>query len=153
MKQIPLPPGPHPIPQRLPKARLPTHTTHNGGGCWIVYNKHVPWATTVRSLTLPGTCPKTTTCAIELTLHYGAKAAIVACYLPQTEEAHSQTCKPLSRLTNTLPHHTIILGGDFQGKWTGPNAKDDDIRMLPYGRWEGPTTPTFLPSSRPNQAS
>ena len=100
---------------KLPEARLPTHTTHNGGGCWIAYNKQAPWATTVRNLTLPGSCPKATTCAIEFTMHSGAKATIVACYLPQNEEAHSQTCKTLARLTTTLPHHTIIIGGDFQG--------------------------------------
>ena len=99
--------------ETLPEARLPTHTTHSGGECWIAYNKHVPWATTVRNLTLPGTCPKATTCAIELILHSGIKATIVACYLPQTEEAHSQTCKALSHLTYTLPNYTIILEGDF----------------------------------------
>ena len=48
----------------LPEARLPTHSTHSGGGCWIAYNKHAPWASTVRNLTLPGTCPMATTCAI-----------------------------------------------------------------------------------------
>ena len=93
----------------LPEARLPIHTTHNGGGCWISYNKQTPWVTTVRNLTLPGTCPKVTTCAIELTLHTMTNAVIIVCYLPQTLEDHPQTCKALSRLTNTLPHHTIIL--------------------------------------------
>ncbi len=53
----------------LPEARLPNHTTHGGGGCWIAHNKHASWATTVRNLMLPGTCPKATTCAIEFTLH------------------------------------------------------------------------------------
>jgi len=54
-------------------------------------------------------------------------------------------CKALSRLINTLPHHAIILGGDLQGNWTGPNAKDDNIRKLPYHRWEEPSTPMFVP--------
>ena len=30
---------------------------------------------------------------------------------------------------------------------------DTNIRGLPYARWEGPTTPTFLPPSKPDQAS
>jgi hypothetical protein len=33
-----------------------------------------------------------------------------------------------------------------------PCVKDDNIRQLPYLRWEGPTTPTFLPPSKPEQA-
>ena len=63
----PSPPG------TLPEARLPTHTTHNGGGSWIAYKKNAPWASTVRKLPLPDTCKKATTCAIELTLHLGEK--------------------------------------------------------------------------------
>ena len=62
-------------------------------------------------------------------------------------------CKALANLTTTLSHHTIILGGDFQGNWTSLTTKDTNIRRLPYARWEGPTTPTFLPPSKPEQAS
>jgi len=124
---------------------MPTHNTHNGGGCWIAYNKYTPWATAVRNLTFSGTCPKVNTCAIELTLHYEAKSTIIACCLTQSLEDHSHACKTLSRLTNTLTHHTNILGGDFQGNWTSPNVKDDNIRKLLYRRWTRLTTPTFLP--------
>ncbi len=97
----------------LPKARLPAHCTHTGGGCWIAYKKTAPWATSIRPLPIPGPCPSPTTCAIELTLHSGAKAAIIACYLPQDAEAHTQTCKALSNLPLALPNHVLILGGDF----------------------------------------
>ena len=86
----------------LPEARLPTHTIHEGGGCWIALKKHASWATTVRKLILPSTWPKATTCAIELTLHSGAKAAIVASYLPQGAVDHTLMCKALARLTTTL---------------------------------------------------
>jgi hypothetical protein len=70
-------------PNTLPEARLPTHTTHNGGGFWIAFKKQAPWAATVRRLPLLESRPRATTCAIELTLHSGDKAAIIACYLPQ----------------------------------------------------------------------
>ena len=137
----------------LPEARLPPQCTHNGGGCWIAYKKSAPWAPSVRPLPLPGPCPKHTTCAIELTLHSGAKAAIIACYLPQEADAHTRTCKALSELPTALPHHALILGGDFQGNWHGPNTKDAAIRTLPFRRWEGPVTPTFTPPSKLDQAT
>jgi hypothetical protein len=143
----PSPPG------TLPKARLPTHTTHNGGGSWIAYKKNAPWASTVRNLHLPDSCTKATTCAIELTLHSGEKAAIISCYLPQTPVEHSQQCKALAQLPNLLKHQVIILGGDLQGSWNGDGAKDANIRALPYRRWDGHSSPTFLPPSKPDQAT
>jgi hypothetical protein len=118
----------------LPEARLPPHTTHSGGGCWIAYKTQTPWATIFCNLPLPGTCPKATTCAIELTLNSGDKAAIVACYLPQATDEHSRSCKALARLTYNLPHHLSILGGDFQANYIGPNAKDDHVRCMSYKR-------------------
>ena len=84
-------------------------------------------------------------------MHSSAKADIIACYLPQAVDDHSQTCKTLFCITHTLPQHIFILGGDFQANWTGPNAKDANIRNMPYRRWEGPTTPTFISQSRPGQ--
>jgi hypothetical protein len=86
-------------------------------------------------------------------MHSGAKATIIAFYLPQTPVVHSQTCKALSRLKKTLIHHTIILGEEFQGRRTCPIAKGANIRKLPCHRWEGPTTPTFLLPSRHDQAT
>ncbi len=103
-----------PSPQdMLPEARLPTHTTHNGGDCWIAYEKQAPCAATIRNLHLPESCPKATTRDTELILHSGDTATIIACYLPQVMDDNSRTCKALSRLTHTLPHHFLILGGDF----------------------------------------
>ena len=63
----------------LPEARLQIRATHNGERCWIAYNRHAPWASTVQTLPLPGNCPRATTCAIELTLHTRVKAVIIAC--------------------------------------------------------------------------
>jgi len=94
----------------LPEARLSTHTTHNGRACLIEYRKLAPWATTVRNLPLPENCPRAATCAIELNLQSGAKAAIGACCLPQSEEDHAKTCMAFSLLTSTLPHPIMILG-------------------------------------------
>ena len=85
-----------------------------------------------------------TTCDIELTMYSGAKAAIIVCYLPQAMDDHSHTCKALSRLAHTLPHPFLILWGDFKAN----SAKDDNIRNMPYRRWEGPTTLTLVPQSR-----
>ncbi len=62
-------------------------------------------------LKLPQNCPRATTCAVELTLLDGSKAAIISCYLPQTTEAHAATCEALSQLPRTLPHSIIIMGG------------------------------------------
>jgi len=129
----------------LLEACLPVQCRHSGGGCWIAFKKSAPWASSIRSLPLLGSCPKTTTCAIELTLHSGAKAAIIACYLAQDAEAHTRTCIALSALPSELPHHVLILGGDFHGNWSGLNTKDDNISNLPFRRWEGPMTPTFTP--------
>jgi len=66
---------------------------------------------------------------------------------------HSRTCKALTILTYTLPHHLLILVGDFKANWDGPNTKDDNVRSVPYRRWIGPTAPTFVPQSRPDQST
>ena len=79
-----------PSPQgTLPEARLPIQIIHNGVGCWMALKKQAPWAATIRNLPLPGPCPNATTCAVELTLHSAAKAANIACYLPQAVDDHS----------------------------------------------------------------
>jgi hypothetical protein len=57
---------------------------------------------------------------MELTLTLGAIAAIIACYLPQDTDYHAQSSVALALLTNNLPYHIQILGGDLQGNWTGP---------------------------------
>ena len=72
-----------PTPQdTLPEARLPRHLTPPGGGCWIAYRKYAKWAAHVRPLRLPTECPLATTFAVEVTLRSGAKAAVIARYLP-----------------------------------------------------------------------
>jgi hypothetical protein len=75
----------------LPMARLPDHLTHSGGVCCIAYRKNSTWATHVRTLRLPTNCAPATTCAVEITLHSGKKAAIVDSYLPQPKEEHDRT--------------------------------------------------------------
>ena len=119
----------------------------------MAYNKHTPWAVIVRSLPLPGNCPRATTCSVKLTLTSRAKAAIIICYLPQDADSNAQSCMALTLLTHNLPYHIQILGGDLQDNWTGPNTKDANIRILPYARWKGPTSPTFNTRSRPEQAT
>jgi hypothetical protein len=99
----------------LPEARIPTSLTHAGGGAWIAYKKQTPWSSMVRPLNLPADCPSATTCAVELTLLTGAKAAFIASYLPQPIEEHAQVCKALANLPQTLPHQFLILGGDLHG--------------------------------------
>jgi hypothetical protein len=69
----------------------------------------------IRPLTLPADCPRATTCAIELTLLSGEKAAFIACYLPQPLEEHARVCKALANLPQVLPHQILIMGGDLQG--------------------------------------
>ena len=107
----------------------------------------------VRPLMLPADCPSTTICAVELTLLTGAKAAFIACYLPQPIEEHAQVCKALANLPHALPHQILILGGDLQGDWDGTSPKTQHITSLPFVRWTGPTTPTFQPRHQPEQAS
>ncbi len=102
-------------PDTLPEARLPNHLTHPGGGCWIAYRKYTAWAAHVRPLRLPTYCPPATTCATEINLQSGEKAAIIANYLPQSVEEHDLACKALARLPVILPHHLLILRGDLQG--------------------------------------
>ncbi len=67
----------------------------------------------VHYLTLSVDCPRTTTCAVELALLTGAKAAFISCYLPQPLEDHAQMCKALTSLPTALPHHVLILGWDI----------------------------------------
>jgi hypothetical protein len=102
-------------PDNLPEARLPAQITHPGGGCWLAYKKHVSWTLLLSPMTLPQNCPRATTCAVELTLLDGSKAAIISCYLAQTTEAHADTCETLSKLPRTLPHSLIVfLGGIYR---------------------------------------
>jgi hypothetical protein len=87
----------HPInapspPDTLPEARLPDRLAHPGGGCWIAYIKYTNWATQVRPLRIPTDFPPATTCAVEITLRSGDKAAIIASYLPQSAEEHERAC-------------------------------------------------------------
>ena len=143
-----------PSPQdTFPEAHLPTHTTHNGGGCWLAYNKHTPFAATIRPLLLPGNCLQSTTCAVELTLASGPKSSIIASYLPQGEDSHAQTWAAITELTHNLPHHIQILGVELQGNWTGSDTKDANIRKLPHDRWKGPAFPTFKPQRIPEHAT
>ena len=78
---------------------------------------------------------------------------MVSCYLPQSGTEHARQCTALARLPTLLQHRVIIIGGDLQGSWEGVGDKDDNIRALPYRRWEGNYTPTFLPPSKPDQAT
>ena len=55
-------------PDGLPEARLPASLTHPGGGAWLAYKKHASWAPMVTLRTLPLSCPRATTCAVELAL-------------------------------------------------------------------------------------
>ena len=78
-------------PDILPESRLPDRLTHAGGGCWIaLYRKYTNRAAYVRPLSLPTGCPPATTCAVEITLHSGGNAAIIASYLPQSVEEHER---------------------------------------------------------------
>ena len=140
-------------PETLPEARTPAHLTQAGGGTWLAYRKDAPWSSMVHTLPLPEDCPSNTTCAVELTLLTCAKAAFISCYLPQSLEAHAEVCKALATLTKTLPHHVLIMGGDLQGDWDNTSPKTPHITSLPFVRWKGPKTPTFLPRQQPLQAS
>jgi len=141
------------LPDTLLEARLPDHLTHSGGGCWIAYRKYTIWATHVRPLRLPTDCPFATTCAVIITLHPGAKAAIIARRLLQPVDEHERACQTLARLPRTLPHHLLILGGDLQGGWTSSMPKDAHVQSLPFLRWVGVETPTFTPPHQPNLAT
>ncbi len=69
----------------------------------------------MKPLILTLVCPKATTCAVELNLLTVAKTGIIAYYLPQPAEECAKVYEALARLTNTLPHHLLILGGGLQG--------------------------------------
>ena len=90
---------------------------------------------------------------MELTLLTGAKAAFIACFLPQPTLEHAQMCNALADLTTALPHLVIILGGDMQGTWAGISPTSIRISSLPYKKSNGSMTPTFQPCHRPDQSS
>ena len=94
--------------------------------------KRTPWSSMVRPLPLPANCPITTTCAVELTLQTGAKAAFISSYLPQPLEEHAKVCQALANLPKTLPHQILILGGDLQGNWDGtsPQTPTSPLSLL-----------------------
>ena len=50
---------------------------------------------------------------MEITLHSGDKAAIIASYFPQSVEEHERARQALARLPVALPHNLLILGGDL----------------------------------------
>jgi hypothetical protein len=85
----------------------------------------------VRPLTLPADSPNNTTCAVEIALLTGAKAAIITCYLLQPLEEHAHVCKALVNLAQAFPHHVLIMGGDLQGKWDGSSPKNPTLRLSP----------------------
>ena len=89
-------------------------------------------ATHVCPFRLPTDCTLATTGAVEITLHSGEKAAIVASHLPQPKDEHERACQALTRLPRVLPHHLLILGGDLQGGWTGSTPKDVHLQPLPF---------------------
>jgi hypothetical protein len=83
---------------------------------------------------------------MEITLHSGDKAAIIASYLLQSKEEHERAYHALARLPLALSHHLIILGGDLHGGWTDPNMKDAHVHALLFLRWKGAEDPTFVPT-------
>ena len=85
-------------PDVLPEARLHTHLTHSRGGWWLAYRKNSPCPSMVHPLILSTNCPKAIVCVVELTLLTGAKATIIACYLPQTAEEYTRACEAPARL-------------------------------------------------------
>ena len=106
--------------------------------------------THIRPHRLPTDCPLATTCAVEITLHSGVKAAIIAGYLPQPVKEHDKrTFQALARLPRALPHHLLILEGDLQDCWIGSMPKDANVQSLPIFRWEVAETPTFTPPHQP----
>jgi hypothetical protein len=129
----------HPVnaptpPDTLPEARLPTHLTHSGGGYRIAYRKHTRWATHVRLLWPPIEYPLATTCVVEITLHSGEKAAIIANYLPQPKDELERARQALARIPRALPHHLLILEGDLHDGWTSSTPKDSQVQSLPFLR-------------------
>ena len=84
----------------------------------------------VRPLRLPADCPPATNYGVEITLHSGEKAAIIASYLPQPMEEHKRTCHALARLPATLPYHLLIIGGDLQGHARTRRMPSPKLRML-----------------------
>ena len=69
---------------------------------------------------------------MEIILHSWEKADIIASYLPQPVEEHGGKCQALARLPATLLHSLLIISGDLQGGYTGPNQKDIHIQTLPF---------------------
>ena len=89
-------------PDVLVEARPLTHLTQSGGGCWLAYRRSSPWPSMVHPLILTSNSIRTTTCAVELTILTGAKAAITPCYLPQPGKG----ARPGLRGTSPTTHHT-----------------------------------------------
>jgi hypothetical protein len=48
-----------------------------------------------------------------------------------------------------LPRNLLILRGDLQEGWTGPNPKDAHFKALPFLRWKGEEKFTFVPPHLP----
>ncbi len=107
-------------PDALPEARFSNHLTHSGDGCWITYRKYTSWATHVRHLRLPIYCPLATTCVVEVTLHSGEKAAIIARHLPQPIDDHE---KALGRLPQGPPASPPRTRRESQGWLDKLNAE------------------------------
>jgi hypothetical protein len=95
----------------------------------------------VTPLTLPQSCPRATTCAVELTLRDGLKAAIISCYLPQTTEEHATFCAALTKLPGTLPHSLIIMGGIFKVDGTHHPQNLHTSQHYPTNDGKGPCSP------------
>jgi len=100
-------------PDTLPEARIRANIINSGWGCWIAYKKHSTWSTKFRPLFLPTYFPMAFTCAVELTLLTGKKAANIASYLPSPVKEHARVCQALVDLSSTLPHHLLVLGCDL----------------------------------------
>jgi hypothetical protein len=140
-------------PDILPEARLLDNLTHPRGECWIAYRKYTTWAAHVRPLRLPIDCPLATTCAVEITLYSGEKAANIASHLPQPKEEHERACKALARLPVALPHHLLIFDSDLQAGWTSSTPNYANVHALPFLRWRGAKTPIFTLPHQPGVAT
>jgi len=90
---------------------------------------------------------------VELALYTCDKATLIACYLPHPVKEHAYACDALARLSTTLPHHLVIVGGDLQRGWEGTSLKDLHVASPPYMRWVGPTISTFTPRHQPSKTT
>jgi hypothetical protein len=117
----------------LTDARTPGHLTHPGGGYLLAYKKHTTWSPMVKPLILPEDGPKTTTCAVELTLLTRAKAAFIACYLPQPPEDLARVCKALAKLPSLPRYHIPSSSWVATYKVTGivPTQQPTTLHLSP----------------------